>query len=167
MLAKDRVFDEVVMTRLPPDHSHHYLTDGAFSVIEGWLTGNGFAGCHTVWDLIKFLRGKFSTASNYRNKRVEISVLIANFAFVKWFDGCVNADKISNIGVPLVWRHTWVPETQSVRGAVQVRHLRLTNVREGRVGAVDADPTSDKRRDGEGGDSWSFAQAAATRQAWT
>ena len=103
------------MTRLPPDHSHHYLTDGAFSVIEGWLTGNGFAGCHTVWDLIKFLRGKFSTASNYSNKRVEISVLIANFAFVKWFDGCVNADKISNIGVPLVWRHTWVPETQSVR----------------------------------------------------
>lgn len=114
-LVKERVFDEVVMTRLPPDHSHHYLTDGAFSVIEGWLTGNGFAGCHTVWDLIKFLRGKFSTASNYSNKRVEISVLIANFAFVKWFDGCVNADKISNIGVPLVWRHTWVPETQTVR----------------------------------------------------
>ena len=42
-------------------------------------------------------------------------MLISNFAFVKWFDGCVNADKISNIGVPLVWRHPWVPETQSVR----------------------------------------------------
>ena len=34
--------------RLPPDHSHHWLTDGTFSVIEGWCCHDGFAGCATV-----------------------------------------------------------------------------------------------------------------------
>ena len=34
--------------RLPPDHSHHWLTDGTFSVIEGWCCHDGFAGCPTV-----------------------------------------------------------------------------------------------------------------------
>ena len=41
--------------RLPPDHSHHWITDGTFSVIKGWLCHDGFSGCATIWDLIDFL----------------------------------------------------------------------------------------------------------------
>ena len=35
---------EVQQHRLPPDHSRYWLTDGTFSVMEGWLCHNGFPG---------------------------------------------------------------------------------------------------------------------------
>ena len=110
-----RRFDVVQQHRLPPDHSHHYLTDGTFSVIEEWLTGAGFAGCATLGDLLAYLLKKFERATNFKNKRVEIKILVANFAFKKWFEGHLNHSHLSRIGDPLVWRHTWVAEESRVR----------------------------------------------------
>lgn len=92
-LVHHRRFDIVQQHRLPPSHSHIHLTDGTFSVIEHWLTGNGFAGCHTLAELISYLRRKFATAHNYSDKKVEINVLIANFAFNKWFNGHLHMNK--------------------------------------------------------------------------
>lgn len=93
-LVHHRRFDVVQQHRLPPSHSHIHLTDGTFSVIEEWLTGNGFGGCNTLSELIEYLRRKFSKAKNYANKKVEINVLIANFAFNKWFNGHLNMNKV-------------------------------------------------------------------------
>lgn len=89
-----RRFDVVQQHRLPPSHSHIHLTDGTFSVIEQWLTGPGFGGCNTLSELIQYLRHKFAKAKNYSNKKVEINVLIANFAFNKWFEGHLHMDKV-------------------------------------------------------------------------
>ena len=105
---------EIQQHRLPPDHSHYWLTDGTFSVMEGWLCGDGFPGCATVWDLIDYLRSRFARAANFKDKRVEITCLLVTFAFTKWFDGCINQDKIKGIGKPLVWRHRWVEERKEV-----------------------------------------------------
>ena len=104
----------VQQNRLPPDHSHHWTTDGTFSVIEGWLCQDGFAGCSTVWELIAYLRSQFAKAANYKDKRVEITCLLVTFAFTKMFDGCINSDKIRKIGAPLCWRHQWSEERQEV-----------------------------------------------------
>lgn len=93
-LVHSRRFDVVQQHRLPPSHSHIYLTDGTFSVIEGWLTGPGFAGCSTLPELINYLHQKFSKAKQYSNKRVEFNILVANFAFTKWFNGHLNMDKV-------------------------------------------------------------------------
>ena len=98
---------EVQQHRLPPDHSHHWTTDGTFSVIEGWLRADGFKGCATVWDLIELLRSEFAKADNYKDKKVEITFLLVSFAFTKWFDGCIHQEKLKHIGKPLVWRHIW------------------------------------------------------------
>ena len=115
---------EVQQHRLPPDHSHTFLTDGTFSVIEGFLTHDGFPGCATVWDMIAYLRRKFAGAEKYLDKRVEITCLLVTFAFTKLFDGHIHADKIRGIGTPSVPRryasaphasppdaapHTWSP----------------------------------------------------------
>ena len=108
----------VLQHRLPPDHSHTWQTDGLFSVIEGWLTHEGFAGCYTLSALIAFLRAQFAKSAAYKDLTVEISILIANFAWTKWFEGCFNTTargKLANISVPLVWRHTWVEETRTVK----------------------------------------------------
>jgi len=109
-----RRFKVVQQSRLPPSHSHHWLTDGLFSVLEGWLTGDGFAGCATLSELISYLKEKLSNAKAYKDKRIEIHVLLVNFALVKWFVGHINVDKVKRIDDPLVWRHTWQPATQSV-----------------------------------------------------
>lgn len=93
-LVHCRRFDVVQQHRLPPSHSHIYLTDGTFSVIEQWLTGPGFAGCNTLPELIDYLQRKFANAKQYAEKRVEINVLIANFAFTKWFDGHLHMDAV-------------------------------------------------------------------------
>ena len=105
---------EIQQHRLPPDHSHYWLTDGTFSVMEGWLCHDGFPGCATVWDLIDYLRSQFAKAANFKDKEVEITCLLVTFAFTKWFDGCINQDKITGIGKPLVWRHRWVEERSEV-----------------------------------------------------
>lgn len=127
-------FDVVQQHRLPPSHSHIHLTDGTFSVIEQWLTGNGFAGCKSLAELITYLRLKFAKAKNYANKKVEINILIANFAFNKWFNGHLHMNKVCSstqntcyldltcecstqvrrIGDPLVWRHRWCPDRGEV-----------------------------------------------------
>ena len=99
--------NEIQQSRLPPDHSHYWITDGTFSVIEGWLCQDGFPGCATVWDLIDYLRLQFSKADNFKDKRVEITCLLVTFAFTKWFDGCIHTDTVVGIGRPLVWRHKW------------------------------------------------------------
>ena len=112
---KTRRFDEVLQNRLQPGHSHHYLTDGLFSVIEGWCTGPGFAGCTTLVALMELLTKKLAEAAAYHDKVVEISILAVNFAFTKWFSGHLHMDKVSKIGDPLVWRHTWVESEQRVR----------------------------------------------------
>ena len=90
--------NEIQQYRLPPDHSHYFLTDGTFSVIEGWLTADGFPGCATVWELIAYLREKFADATMYKDKRIEITCLLVTFAFTKFFDGHINQDKIKKIG---------------------------------------------------------------------
>ena len=118
---KTRRFDIVQQNRLEPGHSHHYLTDGTFSVIEGWMTGPGFAGCATLVELITYLQKKFASSDAYKSKLVEITVLVVNFAFTKWFAGHLHMEKVTNIGDPLVWRHTWVEEEQRVR--VQYKYL--------------------------------------------
>ena len=118
---KTRRFDELQQTRLPPGHSHHYLTDGTFAIIEGWMTGAGFAGCDTLAELMAYLQKKFASASGYRDKRVEMSVLIVNFAFTKWFSGHLHMNKVTGIGDPLVWRHQWVEEEKRV--LVQYKYL--------------------------------------------
>lgn len=94
-LVHRRRFDVVQQHRLPPSHSHIYLTDGTFSVIEEWLTGRGYAGCNTLSELIHYLHQKFSKAKQYANKRVEFNILIANFAFTKWFNGHLNMNKVT------------------------------------------------------------------------
>lgn len=114
VLVHYRRFDIVQQSRLPPAHSHHYLTDGMFAVIEGWLSGDGFGGVATLPELVTYLKGRFSNAKSYGHKRVEINILLTNFAIVKWFSGHINADKIKRIGDPLVWRHKWNPESQRV-----------------------------------------------------
>ena len=114
MLVHVRRFDIVQQTRLPPSHSHHWLTDGLFSTIEGWMTGDGFAGCGTLPELVEYLRARFSRAKGYSSKRVEINFLLVNFAYTKWFTGHINHKEVKRIGDPLVWRHTWVPETNAV-----------------------------------------------------
>ena len=101
-------------SRLEPDHSHHWLTDGTFSVMEGWLCHDGFPGCPTIWDLIDYLRSKFAAAERYKDKRVEVTCLLVTFAFTKWFDGCIHQDEIRRIGTPLVWRHMWSEEQGDV-----------------------------------------------------
>ena len=113
LVKQTRSFDIVQQHRLPPDHSHTWYCDGLFSVIEGWLLAEGFTGCYTVSKLIDFLVDKFSKSGAYKDQRVEISILIANFAFAKAVEGCVDP-KLSRIGVPLVWRHTWDPVRQDV-----------------------------------------------------
>eukprot|EP00966_Prymnesium_polylepis_P249320 5764087-Prymnesium_polylepis.1 len=64
----DGRINEVQQHRLPPDPSHYWLTDGTFSVMEGWLCHDGYPGCATVWDLIDYLRTKFSKADAYKEK---------------------------------------------------------------------------------------------------
>lgn len=115
MLVKVRRFDVVQQIRLPPSHSHHWLTDGLFSTIEGWMTGQGFAGCATLPELVEYLTKRFSQASGYASKRVEINFLLVNFAYTKWFKGHVEEKQVTRIGDPLIWRHIWVPETKTVR----------------------------------------------------
>ena len=114
MLVHVRRFDIVQQTRLPPSHSHHWLTDGLFSTIEGWMTGKGFHGCATLQELVEYLQMRFSQAKSYSSKRVEINFLIVNFAFTKWFKGHIKEKEVTRIGDPLVWRHTWVAETKTV-----------------------------------------------------
>ena len=67
-----------------------------------------------MWDLIEYLRSKFETAANFKDKRVEITCLLITFAFTKWFDGHINQSEINRIGAPLVWRHRWVAERKEV-----------------------------------------------------
>ena len=47
-------------------------------------------------------------------RQVEISFLLTNFAFTKWFEPHINGKQLHHIKEPLVWRHTWVKETQTV-----------------------------------------------------
>ena len=82
-----RRFDVIQQTRLPPSHSHHWLTDGLFPVIEGWLTGKGYAGCATLAELVAYLKMRFSRADNYKSKHIEINVLLVTFAYTKWYGG--------------------------------------------------------------------------------
>ena len=114
LVGKSRTFDSITQSRLPPDHSHHWTTDGTFSVIEGWLSMDGFPGTSTVWELIDYLRSQFQKADGYKQHKVEITCLLVTYAFNKWFAGCINADKLNRIGIPLVWRHTWIESTQTV-----------------------------------------------------
>ena len=111
---KTRRFDHVRQNRLPPGHSHHYLTDGLFAVIEGWMTGPGFAGCSTLAELMTYLIKRFAASSAYSDKAVEISVLVVNFSFTKWFQGHLHMNKVSKIGDPLVWAHTWIEQERRV-----------------------------------------------------
>lgn len=113
-LVHSRRFDVVQQHRLPPSHSHIYLTDGLFSVLEKWLTGDGFPGCNTLPDLMQYLRKKLAEAPHYSDKALDLHVLIANFSFTKWFDGHLNRDKVKRIGDPLVWRHSWCADTGTV-----------------------------------------------------
>lgn len=114
VLVKERCCDLIQQHRLPPDHSHTWQTDGLFSVIEGWLLHEGFTGCATLSQLHAFLCRKFAEAKAYKDKRVEIRVLLANFCFTHWLDGCVEVKKLNNIGVPLIWRHVWNESTKEV-----------------------------------------------------
>ena len=113
VLAKEARFN-VQQHRLPPDHSHVWQTDGFFSVLEGWLSHPSFGGCRTLSHLVTFLRSKFATSDKYKDQRMEISILIANFAFTKWLDDCIEASTLTHIGVPLVWRHWWNDGEQRV-----------------------------------------------------
>ena len=78
------------------------------------MTGTGFPGCATLSELIAYLRKRFSRAANYKSKQVEINILLVNFAYKKWFEGHINSNKLKRISDPLVWRHSWVPETETV-----------------------------------------------------
>jgi hypothetical protein len=79
------------------------------------MTGQGFAGCATLPELVEYLTKRFSQASGYASKRVEINFLLVNFAYTKWFKGHVEEKQVTRIGDPLIWRHIWVPETKTVR----------------------------------------------------
>ncbi|KAL3900793.1 MAG: hypothetical protein SGPRY_012390, partial [Prymnesium sp.] len=52
--------------------------------------------------------------SKYKNQRVAIRILIANFAFAHWLAPHVDSAKLNHIGVPFVWRHRWDPDTRDV-----------------------------------------------------
>ena len=113
-LAHYRFFDSVQQHRLPPDHSHTWQTDGLFSVLEGWLLHEGFSGARTLHHLMTFLRHKFATSDAYKDQRIEINILLANFAFAKWFEGCIDSTALTRIKVPLVWKHSWNATTRTV-----------------------------------------------------
>lgn len=87
-------FDVVQQHRLPPSHSHIFLTDGTFSVIEKWLTSAGFKGCGTLSELVLYLRKKFSESSAYSDEVVYSDVLLADFLFTTWFNGHLNMEKV-------------------------------------------------------------------------
>ena len=88
--------------RLPPDHSHTWQTDGFFATVEGWLTSEGFRGCRTISELVTFLKMRFASSKAYRDQKMEINVLIANFAFTKWISDCIESKELEQIKVPLV-----------------------------------------------------------------
>lgn len=87
-------FDVIQQHRLPPSHSHIFLTDGTFSVIEKWLTGPGSPGCPTLPELLQYLRRKFCQSKKYQDKVVYIDILLVNFAFTKWLNGHLNMDQV-------------------------------------------------------------------------
>lgn len=94
MLVHLGCFDIVQQHRLPPSHSHIFLTDGTFSVIEKWMTGPGCAGCATLSELVLYLRKKFAASKAYSDKVVHLDVLLVNFAFTKWFNNHLNMAKV-------------------------------------------------------------------------
>jgi hypothetical protein len=71
-------------TACRPTHSHHWITDGTFSVMEGWLCHDGFPGCATIWDLIDFLRSQFAKADGYKDKEVGAAAARNSRQFHPW-----------------------------------------------------------------------------------
>ena len=69
LLVKLGIFKSIQQHRLPPDHSHRWTTDGLFSVLEGWLTKDGFKGCKSVWEIVEYLRSQFAKADGYKEKQ--------------------------------------------------------------------------------------------------
>ena len=69
VLCKEKVMEEMRAVRLPVNHSHHFVTDGFFSVLEEWLTAGWFPGCATVWDVIVYLRFKLANSPKYARTR--------------------------------------------------------------------------------------------------
>ena len=129
--------------RLPPDHSHTWHTDGLFSVIEGWLQHEGFRGCASVSELVLFLRRKFAASPSYHDQRVEINVLIANFAWTAWLSHHIEPG-LERIGVPLVWKHHWCEATQDV-----VSHYKLALSDEASFAKDEWGPWKDEIIDGQ------------------
>ena len=84
------VFDTVVWCRLPPNHSHDFV-DRVFSAIETWLADMSWNGAFSLWELRDYLYQRFAhERSAYSNVNVAIDILLANYDFSQWFDGCVD-----------------------------------------------------------------------------
>eukprot|EP00965_Chrysotila_dentata_P174353 5755893-Pleurochrysis_carterae.AAC.1 len=113
------VFEEIIWARLPPDHSHDTI-DRFFLVIERWLRAEGCTEIATPWMLLKYQREKLAQ-SNFRRDVTKVHFLLVNFAFNRWFDGFASSDKVSRIGVFLVWRYLW--DAANMRNYVIVDHL--------------------------------------------
>ena len=64
-------------------------------------------------ELVIFLRRKFATSPSYHDQRVEINVLIANFAWTAWLRDHIKPG-LERVGVPLVWKHHWCEASKSV-----------------------------------------------------
>eukprot|EP00965_Chrysotila_dentata_P222487 6193003-Pleurochrysis_carterae.AAC.1 len=78
-LVEERVFDEIVWARLPPDHSHDAI-DQLFSVLEAWLGLSTCPDLDTLWEQLAYLRRKLA-GSEYACNKIELMTQMVNYAF--------------------------------------------------------------------------------------
>lgn len=104
---------ELIWARLPPDHSHDYC-DRWFSALEGWLTDPSASKCNTLHELISLIARKRPTSA-YNTMKLQLFVLLWNFDFDRWLEGCTNASSMTGIKTPLVWRYVWDDVAKTVR----------------------------------------------------
>ena len=105
---------ELIWARLPPDHSHDYC-DRWFSAVEGFVKDAYAKGVNTIGQLLRLLADKHK-GSEYRNMRLHLSILLCNYNFDAWLEGCLlPSDKVKGIKTPLVYKYHWDAEAQTVR----------------------------------------------------
>jgi hypothetical protein len=105
---------DLVWARLPPDHSHDYC-DRWFSAVEGFVKDAYAKGVNTLGQLLRLLAEKH-TGSEYRMMKLHLSILLCNYNFDAWIEGCLRTDKVKGIKTPLVYWYHW----DEVAGTVRV-----------------------------------------------
>eukprot|EP00965_Chrysotila_dentata_P247993 6208080-Pleurochrysis_carterae.AAC.1 len=74
-----------------------------------WLNSSNCPEFGCVSELVTYLRAKLAR-SECADASIEVHILVANYGVTKWSEGCINADKIHGISIPVVWRYVRLPE---------------------------------------------------------